>query len=84
MNIGSLLDAARRRQVKPYTRRNITMSTRTRASRRFTAKQRSTAVTATKRDPVPAAAPRLWWIESDDDNAPAWQPKPADEGVHHR
>ena len=61
------------------------MSTRTRTSRRFTAKRRPPTVTATKSTPAPVTAPslRLWWIQADDDNAPAWQPKPADEAAHH-
>jgi hypothetical protein len=51
--------------------------TSTRTPRRFPRKPRPTAVPAPKRDPVPAAAPLMWWmrdLDTDDDNAATMQP----------
>jgi hypothetical protein len=50
--------------------------------RRYPRKRRPTS--KVKPVTVPAITPhRLWWIESEPDNAPATQPEPADEVAHH-
>ena len=59
------------------------MSARASTYRRYPTKRRPNAVTATNIKSVPAPTPRLWWIESGDDDAPAWQPKPAEPSQAH-